>query len=110
MTAHFSSFQFSIFNFQFSIPIHMKLRSLSRLAVRLLAFNAVLVFLPIAGVLFLGQYEETLETAEIRDLTHRSQLIAAAIARQGTLDADAFEDVIRRAKINDLRVRLIDSR
>jgi two-component system, OmpR family, sensor histidine kinase ChvG len=88
----------------------MKLRSLSRLAVRLLAFNAVLVFLPIAGVLLLGQYEETLETAEIRDLTHRSRLIAAAIARQGTLDADAFEDVIRRAKIDDLRVRLIDSR
>jgi two-component system sensor histidine kinase ChvG len=88
----------------------MKVRSLSRLSVRLLAFNVVLIFMPMAGVLFLGQYEERLETAEIRDLTHRSRLIAAAIARQGTLDADAFEDVIRRAKINDLRVRLIDSR
>jgi two-component system sensor histidine kinase ChvG len=88
----------------------MKLRSLSRLSVRLLAFNVVLIFLPMAGVLFLSQYEERLETAEIRDLTHRSRLIAAAIARQGTLDADAFEDVIRRAKIDDLRVRLVDSR
>jgi len=87
----------------------MKLRSFSRLSVRLLAFNIILVFLPIAGVLFLGQYEERLETAEVRDLTHRSRLIAAAIAREGTLDADAFEDVIRRAKIDDLRVRLIDS-
>jgi two-component system sensor histidine kinase ChvG len=87
----------------------MKLRSLSRLSVRLLAFNIVLVFLPIAGVLFLGQYEERLETAEVRDLTHRSRLIAAAIAREGTLDEDAFEDVIRRGKIDDLRVRLIDS-
>lgn len=88
----------------------MKLRSLSRLAVRLLAFNVVLIFMPMAAVLFLGQYEEQLEIAELRDLTHRSRLIAAAIARQGTLDADAFEDVIRRAKIDDLRVRLIDSR
>jgi len=88
----------------------MKLRSFSRLSVRLLAFNVVLVFLPIAGVLFLGQYEEQLEKAEIRDLTHRSRLIAAATARQGTLDENAFEDVIRRAKIDDLRVRLIDSR
>jgi two-component system sensor histidine kinase ChvG len=87
----------------------MKLRSFSRLSVRLLAFNIVLVFLPIAGVLFLGQYEERLETAEIRDLTHRSRLIAVAIAREGTLDADAFEDVIRRAQIDDLRVRLADS-
>ena len=82
----------------------MKLRA-SRLAFRLLAFNIVLVFLPIAGVLFLGEYEERLETAEIRDVTHRARLIAASIARGGTLDEDAFEDVIHRAKIDDLRVR-----
>jgi len=87
----------------------MKLRSFARLSVRLLAFNIILVFLPIAGVLFLGQYEDRLETAETRDLTHRSRLIAVAIAREGTLDADAFEDVIRRAKIDDMRVRLVDS-
>jgi two-component system, OmpR family, sensor histidine kinase ChvG len=86
----------------------MKLRA-SRLAFRLLAFNVVLVFLPIAGVLFLGEYEERLETAEIRDVTHRAQLVAASIAREGTLDRDAFVDVIHRAKIDDLRVRLIDS-
>ena len=88
----------------------MKLRSFTRLGIRLLAFNVVLLFLPMAGVLFLGQYEERLETAEVRDLTHRSRLVAAAIAREGTLDADAFEDVIRRARIDDLRMRLIDSR
>jgi two-component system sensor histidine kinase ChvG len=86
----------------------VKLRA-SRLAFRLLAFNIVLVFLPIAGVLFLGEYEQRLETAEIRDVTHRAQLIAASIAREGTLDEDAFVDVIHRAKIDDLRVRLIDS-
>ncbi|HYC90116.1 MAG TPA: ATP-binding protein [Thermoanaerobaculia bacterium] len=88
----------------------MKLRSFTRLGIRLLAFNVVLLFLPMAGVLFLGQYEERLETAEVRDLTHRSRLVAAAIAREGTLDANAFEDVIRRARIDDLRMRLIDSR
>ncbi|HEX7809195.1 MAG TPA: ATP-binding protein [Thermoanaerobaculia bacterium] len=88
----------------------MKLRSFSRLGVRLLAFNIILVFLPIGGVLFLGQYEKTLETAEIRDLTHRARLLSAAIAQHGSLDADAFEEVIRRAKIDDLRVRLIDAR
>jgi len=85
------------------------LRPFSRLTVRLLAFNLILVFFPVAGILFLGQYEQRLESAEIRDLTHRSSLIAAAMAREGTLDADAFEDVIRRAKIDDTRVRLIDS-
>ncbi|HVG25091.1 MAG TPA: ATP-binding protein [Thermoanaerobaculia bacterium] len=88
----------------------MKLRSLSRLGVRLLAFNVVLLFLPMAGVLFLGQYEERLETAEVRDLTHRARLVSAAVAHEGTLDAAAFEDLIRRAKIDDVRMRLVDSR
>ena len=87
----------------------MKLRSFARLSVRLLTFNIILVFLPIAGVLFLGHYEDRLETAETRDLTNRSRLIAVAIAREGTLDRDAFEDVIRRAKIDDMRVRLVDA-
>ena len=85
------------------------LRPFGRLTFRLLAFNLILVFFPVAGVLFLGQYEQRLESAEIRDLTDRSRLIAASIAREGTLDPDAFEDVIRRAKINDMRVRLVDS-
>jgi two-component system sensor histidine kinase ChvG len=86
------------------------IRSFSRLTVRLLAFNLVLVFFPLAGVLFIGQYEQRLESAETRDLADRSRLIAASMAREGTLDPDAFEDVIRRAKIDDLRVRLIDAR
>lgn len=84
-------------------------RFLPRLTFRLLAFNLLLVFLPIAGVLFLGQYEDRLETAEIRDLTHQARVVAAAIARGGTLDADAFEDIVQRAKLDDVRMRLIDS-
>ena len=100
---------FCILHFAFCIRA-VKLRSLSRLGVRLAAFNIILVFLPIAGVLLLGAYEARLETAEIRDLTHRARLIAASIAREGTLDANAFEDMIHRAKIDDMRVRLIDSR
>ena len=59
--------------------------------------------------MFLSQYEERLETAEIRDLTHEARLVAAAIARGGTLDADMFEDIVRRAQIEDVRMRLIDS-
>ena len=85
------------------------LRVFTRLPFRLLAFNLLLVFLPLAGVLFLSQYEERLEQAEIRDLRHEARLVAAAIARGGTLDADMFEDVIRRAEIEDVRMRLIDS-
>ncbi|HEY0144002.1 MAG TPA: ATP-binding protein [Thermoanaerobaculia bacterium] len=87
----------------------LPLRSLSRLPVRLLAFNLLLVFLPVAGVLFLGEYERRLETAEIRAMTDQARLIAAAMAHVGTLDPDAFEDVMHRARIMDTRVRLIDA-
>ncbi|MBV8516247.1 MAG: hypothetical protein JO197_02490 [Acidobacteria bacterium] len=82
---------------------------MKRLPLRLLAFNLLLVFLPIGGVLFLGQYEERLESAEVRDMTHQARLVAGTVARAGSLDADAFEDLIRRAR-SDVRVRLIDSR
>lgn len=86
----------------------LPLRSLSRLPIRLLAFNLLLVFLPVAGVLFLGEYERRLETAETRGMTDQARLIAAAMAHEGTLDADAFEDIVHRGKISDTRVRLID--
>ncbi len=36
----------------------MALKSLSRISIRLLAFNVLLVFLPMAGVLFLDTYEQ----------------------------------------------------
>ncbi|HET7434067.1 MAG TPA: ATP-binding protein [Thermoanaerobaculia bacterium] len=86
----------------------MKLRVASRLRTRLLAFNLLLVFLPISGVLLLGEYESRLETAEIRSMTAQARLVTAMLARSGTLDADLFEDTIRRAAIGDVRMRLID--
>jgi two-component system, OmpR family, sensor histidine kinase ChvG len=79
-----------------------------RLPIRLLAFNLLLVFLPIAGVLFLGEYERRLETSEVRAMTDQARLLAASIAREGALNADLFEELIVRAKINDARLRLVD--
>jgi two-component system sensor histidine kinase ChvG len=81
-----------------------------RLGVRLLAFNVVLVFFPIAGVLFLGQYEDALEAGEIRDLTNRARIIAATVSHEGHLSEQTFEELVRRARIDDMRVRLIDAR
>lgn len=81
-----------------------------RLPLRLLAFNLLLVFLPIGGVLFLGEYERRLETAEVRAMTDQARLLAASMAREGALNPDSFEELIVRAKINDVRLRLVDSR
>lgn len=81
-----------------------------RLPIRLLAFNLLLVFLPIGGVLFLGEYERRLETAEVRSMTDQARLLAASMAREGALNPDSFEELIVRAKINDVRLRLVDSK
>jgi len=80
-----------------------------RLPFRLLVFNLLLVFMPIAGVLFLGEYEQRLEVSEVRAMTDQARLLAASVAREGALDADSFEEMIVRAKINDVRLRLIDA-
>ena len=38
---------------------------LSRISIRLALFNLLVVFLPVAGVLFIGSYEQHLETAQV---------------------------------------------
>ena len=86
------------------------LRFFARLPVRLLAFNLLLMFLPIAGVLFLGAYETRLETAEVRGMTDQARLVAAAVGARGRLDAQTFEAILRTAKVADVRLRLIDPR
>jgi two-component system, OmpR family, sensor histidine kinase ChvG len=45
-----------------------------------MAFNLLLVFLPVAGILYLGSYEAKLLAAQTRALTDHSRLLAAAVA------------------------------
>lgn len=82
-------------------------RPLSRLALRLLAFNLLLVFLPIAGVTYLGAYEKRLETAEIRSMTEQARILAAAIGREG-LDAIVIDDLLHRSR-GEVRFRIVDT-
>jgi two-component system sensor histidine kinase ChvG len=84
------------------------LRFFARLSVRLLAFNLLLVFLPIAGVLYLGAYETRLETAEVRAMSDQARVLAAALGERA-LDVRSFEEIVRRAKVRDVRVRLVDA-
>lgn len=55
-------------------------RALSRIAIRIMAFNLLLVFLPIAGVLYLGSYESKLLAAQRRSLNEEARLLSAALA------------------------------
>lgn len=84
------------------------LRFFSRISFRLLAFNLLLVFLPVAGVLFLGAYEARLETAEVRSMTEQARIVAAVIAREGTLDPRSISELLLRANLRAIRFRIVD--
>ncbi|MEO8035183.1 MAG: ATP-binding protein [Acidobacteriota bacterium] len=84
------------------------LRFLSRISVRLLAFNLLLVFIPVAAILYLGAYETRLESAEVRALTEEARIVAATIGRDGTLDAIAIDDLLQRAGSSGVRFRIVD--
>ncbi|HVR38722.1 MAG TPA: ATP-binding protein [Thermoanaerobaculia bacterium] len=84
-------------------------RYISRISFRLLAFNLLLVFLPIGGVLLLGEYEARLETGETRAMTETAKIIAAAIAERRGIDAGKFAVIVRRAGMGDVRMRVVDT-
>jgi two-component system, OmpR family, sensor histidine kinase ChvG len=79
-------------------------RWFSRISIRLLAFNLLLVFLPVAGTLFLGAYESRLESAEVRAITEEARIVAAAVGGGGVKTFEAI--VLRRS--TDVRLRLVD--
>jgi two-component system sensor histidine kinase ChvG len=84
-------------------------RALSRIQVRLLAFNALLVFLPAAGVLFLDTYEEQLLRDQERAMVHQGRLLAAALSGRAPLRAeDALRTIVALEHESDTRIRVLD--
>jgi len=84
-------------------------RALSRIWIRLLAFNLLLVFIPAAGLLYLDTYERQLLDAQERSMVQQGRVLAAALAGRGELDADASRRVLvalnRRL---EARLRVLD--
>ena len=59
-------------------------RIVSRIAVRLMLFNLLLVFLPVAALLLLGTYEQHLEKSQIDGMLRQGRLgEAQELARAG---------------------------
>ncbi len=84
-------------------------QSLSRLPVRLLAFNILLVFLPAAGVLFLGTYESHLLDAQERTMAQEGRLLAAALEATGDLEAGHADKILVQLGQRHLaRLRVVD--
>ncbi|HYC88391.1 MAG TPA: ATP-binding protein [Thermoanaerobaculia bacterium] len=81
-----------------------------RIAVRLLLFNVLLVFLPLAGVVSLRTLERQLLDVQERSMVQQGRLVAAALS-SGTLDAASARALIERlGGHSESRIRVVDLR
>jgi two-component system sensor histidine kinase ChvG len=86
----------------------MKLRFPSRISLRLLAFNVLLVFLPVGGVLFLDTYERHLLVAQERTMAQEGRLLAAAIEAYDRFDGDDAQRILVQLEQRHLaRLRVV---
>jgi two-component system, OmpR family, sensor histidine kinase ChvG len=74
----------------------VRLRLPSRISIRLLLFNILLVFIPVAGFLYLGVYEQQLLEDQERSMVQQGRLLAAALGEQGELSPPIAEALLRR--------------
>ncbi len=83
---------------------------LSRMWVRLLAFNVLIVFVPVAGVLSLGTYERQLLRSLERSLVQQGRVLAAALEDSGPRLRDNSLRVLRHMRQrHDARLRVVDA-
>jgi two-component system sensor histidine kinase ChvG len=81
----------------------------SRIGVRLLAFNLLLVFLPVAGILYLDVYEARFLEAEERAMVQQGRLLAALLAEPGAMEPATINQLFGRMERPDARVRVYGS-
>jgi len=73
-------------------------RFLSRISIRLLAFNVLLVFLPVAGVSYLAIFERQLLRAQERSMVQQGRVLAAALSERDALHAALSEPILIRLR------------
>lgn len=83
---------------------------LTRISNRLLAFNLLLVFLPIIGVLSLETYEDELLRLQERSMVQQARILAAALGTEPSLDeARAQSVLVNLDRRVDARLRIYDA-
>lgn len=87
-------------------------RFFSRISFRLMAFNLLLVFLPVAGILYLGSYEQRLLGTQRRALQEEARLLAAAVASSQVPGRSAEDILLERHRLrgdasDPVRLRVI---
>jgi len=84
---------------------------LSRMWVRVLAFNVLIVFLPIAGMLSLDTYEKQQLRSLERSLVQQGRVLAAALENSGPdLRRNARRVLEHLRQRHDARLRVVDAR
>jgi two-component system sensor histidine kinase ChvG len=80
-----------------------------RIAPRLLAFNVLLVFLPIAGLFLVDTFEKLLLDAQERAMIQQVRVLAAALGGQKRVDSTVAYDLLRRLEHwQEGRLRVVD--
>ncbi|MEO8189251.1 MAG: ATP-binding protein [Acidobacteriota bacterium] len=79
------------------------------LSARLLAFNLLLVFIPAAGLLYLGTYEKQLLEAQERSMVQEGRILAAALSEPGALEDEEAPRILARLNQRlESRIRVVD--
>jgi two-component system sensor histidine kinase ChvG len=82
----------------------------SPIGLRLLAFNVLLVFLPVFGILYLDVYETRLLAVQERGMVQQARLVAAALGDRDPLaPGEAAQLLFRFGQRGDARVRVFDT-
>ena len=81
----------------------------SRIRVRLLAFNLLIVFLPVAGLLYLDTYEQQLLRSLEHALVQQGRILASALSGEIPLDAESARRILLELEQrHEARLRIVD--
>jgi two-component system sensor histidine kinase ChvG len=81
----------------------------SRITVRLLTFNLLIVFLPIAGLLYLDTYEKQLLRSLEHALIQQGRILASALSGQDPLQAESARRILLELEQrHEARLRVLD--
>ncbi|RPJ08111.1 MAG: HAMP domain-containing protein, partial [Spirochaetaceae bacterium] len=90
--------------------MHKILVFISRILFRLLIFNLFLIFLPVAGFLYLDTYEKQLLSAQEDSMVQQGRLVAMALADQDSLQTERVTRMLGHLKGRTLsRIRIVDT-
>jgi two-component system sensor histidine kinase ChvG len=90
--------------------VRRAVRRPSRIALRLFAFNLLVIFVPVAAVLYLDTYESRLRDAQEDGLVQQARLLAAALGDRPALDPMQIAAVfVRLERRSQARYRVYDA-